>query len=130
MVRGGAGRGARAALAALAALAVASGALVGPARGKGAGGVPLIEGSDLAADQGPVELTDQNFDRLTVEGTWLVKVYAPWCAHCKVSGDPVGAMNPAFRPGPCPRPTLPRRLLSLSPARTSCPRLLSAAGSS
>ena len=81
MGRGWAGLGA---LAALAALAAAGGALVGPALGKGAGGVPLIEGSDLAGESGPVDLTDQNFDRLTAEGVWLVKVYAPWCAHCKV----------------------------------------------
>ena len=93
--------------------------------------MPLIEGSDLAADQGPVDLTDQNFDRLTAEGTWLVKVYAPWCAHCKVSAEAVGAAALPFSPVPRPHPTLPRRLLPLSLSRTSCPHLLaSAAGSS
>lgn len=30
-----------------------------------------------------VELTEANFDELTKNGTWLVKVYAPWCSHCQ-----------------------------------------------
>ena len=32
----------------------------------------LCYGSDV------VELTDENFDRLVAQGTWMVKVFAPW----------------------------------------------------
>ena len=32
----------------------------------------LSRGSDV------VELTDENFDRLVAQGTWMVKVFAPW----------------------------------------------------
>jgi hypothetical protein len=27
-----------------------------------------------------IELRDDNFDKLTKSGVWLVDIYAPWCA--------------------------------------------------
>ena len=100
------------ALAALAVLA-AGAALTGPTLGKGAGGVPLIEGSDLVGESGPVDLTDQNFDRFTAEGAWLVKVYAPWCAHCKVRAFPPRwgflPRSPLLRPRLAGAPPFPLR---------------------
>ncbi|KAG2450642.1 hypothetical protein HYH02_004482 [Chlamydomonas schloesseri] len=38
----------------------------------------------LAAGAGAVvELTDENFDKETATGVWMIKVYAPWCSHCR-----------------------------------------------
>lgn len=31
-----------------------------------------------------VELDDGSFDRVAASGPLFVKVYAPWCGHCKV----------------------------------------------
>jgi hypothetical protein len=42
-----------------------------------------------------VELTEANFDELTQNGTWLVKVYAPWCSH--VSWQPTVQPTAAFK---------------------------------
>ena len=28
-------------------------------------------------------LTDENFEENVSRGKWLVKFYAPWCAHCQ-----------------------------------------------
>eukprot|EP00210_Caulerpa_lentillifera_P008260 g7882.t1 len=35
------------------------------------------DGSDV------IELTDENFDKLVSDGAWMVKVFAPWCSHCR-----------------------------------------------
>ena len=35
-----------------------------------------------AADEGVVALTDETFDRVHT-GVWFVKMYMPWCPHCK-----------------------------------------------
>ncbi len=51
-------------------LLVLHGALLGSA-------VAAVEGGSV------VQLTDENFDALTASGVWLVKVYAPWCTHCR-----------------------------------------------
>lgn len=34
-----------------------------------------------------VELTDDNFDQMVLEGgeVWMVEFFAPWCGHCKKS---------------------------------------------
>ncbi|GLI68518.1 hypothetical protein VaNZ11_012965 [Volvox africanus] len=39
--------------------------------------VPAVAGKAV------VELTDDNFDAKTSSGVWMIKVYAPWCIHCR-----------------------------------------------
>lgn len=36
-----------------------------------------------ACGEGSVTLTQQNFDRRTRTGFWLLNFHAPWCAHCQ-----------------------------------------------
>merc|ERR1712205_24818 len=42
----------------------------------------LAFGSKAKAE-GAVELTDRTFSRTKDGSTWFVKMYAPWCGHCK-----------------------------------------------
>ncbi|GMH41926.1 hypothetical protein BSKO_09845 [Bryopsis sp. KO-2023] len=41
------------------------------------GGVSSSDYSDV------IRLTDDNFDDLVGDGPWLIKIYAPWCSHCR-----------------------------------------------
>jgi protein disulfide-isomerase A6 len=43
----------------------------------------------VAAAEGPVQLTGDNFAAITEGKNALVKFYAPWCGHCK-------RLKPAF----------------------------------
>eukprot|EP01025_Chloroclados_australasicus_P028630 TRINITY_DN2837_c0_g2_i2.p1 TRINITY_DN2837_c0_g2~~TRINITY_DN2837_c0_g2_i2.p1 ORF type:complete len:231 (-),score=9.16 TRINITY_DN2837_c0_g2_i2:592-1284(-) len=52
---------------------------------------PQFIGSEYAQSQafavqdeyGVYELTDSNFDWLTLSGEWFIDIYAPWCSHCR-----------------------------------------------
>ena len=37
----------------------------------------------LLSTSGAVELTRENYDELTAGKSVLLKLYAPWCTHCK-----------------------------------------------
>ena len=53
------------------------------------------EAAEPAADV--IELTTDNFDRITRNGTWFIDVYAPWCKHCKKL-EPTWWVAAAFGP--------------------------------